>query len=174
MEILVAAISIILGGLIGFFISNHFHKKNEMFVRDMNNLLWSMEINILQSKYPNLFTSKDIFIKDYQNERPFNSDIPYVEEVRSESYKIIRGNVAKILIRFVDSGRNLWDQGIEIRNDLNNYRIPLFNEGFGWSSFDLEVPEDAPLGSQKITISMEDRVGNKNKQVLDYSIIKDE
>jgi len=172
MEILISAISIVLGGWIGFLISNHFHKKNEMFVRDMNNLLWSMEVNILQSKYPNLFTTKDIFIKDYQKEGPSNSDIPHIEEVRSESNIIVRGTIAKILIRFADSGRNLWDRGIEIRNDLNNYRIPLFAEGFGWDSFNLEVPKDAPLGSQKITISMEDRIGNKNKQVLDYIIIE--
>lgn len=171
MEIFISGMSIVIGGLIGYLISNHFHKKNELFVKDMNNLLWSMEINILQSKYPNLFTSNDIFIKDYQQERPADSDIPHVEEIRSESNRINKGAVAKVLIRFADSGRNLWDKGIEIRNGLNNYKIPLFTEGFGWSSFNLEIPTDAPLGSQKINISMEDRNGNKNAQFLDYTIV---
>ena len=172
MEYIMASINLILGGIIGYLISNYFHKKNSLFVTDMHNLSYSLEVNILQAKYPNIFTSNDIFIKDFVPERPTDPDIPHIVEVRTETIKIERGNVAKFLIRFADAGRNLPYFGTEIRNDLNSYKIPLFSEGFAWFSYDLEIPNDAPLGRHKVDVLMKDLAGKQNKQFIEYVIIE--
>ena len=164
-------ISLLLGGIIGYLISSHFHKKNEVFVKDMHNVVNSIENIYLSSKYSNIFQSPSSFVKYYTDQRPSDRDIPHLQEIWCESNKVKPGEKLFLLIRLVDMGRNLSTRsGVEIRNKLNNYNIPTFYEGFGWISCNIDIPTDAPKGQQKINIKLEDRIKNKNTQEFDYVV----
>lgn len=173
-EVIIATISVISGGLIGYLISYFFYFKakrgNEIFIKDFHNISHSLEQVFMHAKYPTIFDSTRNVKIDFSNKKPRNTDIPSIAYFLSESKNIKRGKKRKILARFVDLGRNLPTDGIKIINHLNKYSIPLSWEGFGWGSFEIEIPKDAPTGRQKVTIKLEDTLKNKNSYDYEYNI----
>ena len=71
-----------------------------------------------------------------------------------------------------NSGLNLLvPSGIEVRNKLNNYNIPVSHEGFGWCSCKVQIPLDSPLGVQKLIFYFKDLNDNSSSQEFSYKII---
>jgi hypothetical protein len=167
-------ISITFGGIVGFLIANHFYRKSKPFEQHMRSITHSIEEIYLSTKYPTVFQSQLSVRMDYRNLRPSNKDIPHLMEVCSETNKVRPNQELFILFRMIDEGMNLrLTSGVEVRNNLNNYNIPVIFEGFGWCSCRVKIPSDVPIGSQKLTFNFRDIAGNTNCQEYTYNIIED-
>jgi hypothetical protein len=163
---------IIFGGLLGYFVSAHFYKKGILFEKHMYNVSHSIEEIYLNTKFPSIFVSQHSTITSYYNERPSDKDTPHLSKVCSETNNIKRGKELFILFHMIDEGMNLpLQSGVRVTNSLNGDNIPINFEGFGWCSCNVDIPMDAPIGSQKLFFDFEDSIGNRNKQEYIYHII---
>jgi len=168
-------LTLLLGGLIGYLISNHFYRKSIPFVKHMRSVSFYIEEVYLSTKYPTIFQSNDSIKSSYLSQKPSNTDIPHLKMVCSETDKVQQGKDMFILFRMIDEGLNLsLTSGIEIRNNLNNYSLPISIEGFGWCSCRFTIPEDAPIGKQKLIFNLKDGKGNTNTQEYYYTIFEKE
>lgn len=169
-SVILSVLGIIVGAIISNLITKHYYKKSIMFEKDMRNLTASLEKIYMDSKYPSVFDTIGSFFQDFNDQAPENKDIPHLSEVCCESNIISRGREIVVLFRMVDLGRNFPSSGIEVRNKLNNYNLPIRSEGFGWFSCRLSIPLDAPIGNHVIAFTFIDRIGNKNDQEFTYTI----
>jgi hypothetical protein len=170
-DILLTTISLILGGLIGFITSNYFYKKTQPFEHDMRRLSNSLEQIYLQSKFPTIF-DPTAFVKDYSSQAPKNTDIPHLWTIRCEKNSVHPGEKLFIFFRARDMGVNLSSiNGTEVRNNLNQYNVPVVNEGFGWQSATAQIPHDAPTGVYKLQFTMKDSKNNIGNGEFEYVVI---
>ena len=168
--VLLALLSLILGGIIGFFTFQYFYKKTEVFEQDMRYIVDHIRQIYMNTKYPTLFQPQS-FVQKYSNQRPVDPDNPHLEEVRCETNVVPSGGTLFVLFHMVDEGRNLsLTQGVEVRNNLNLYCVPITQEGFGWLSCAAKIPEDAPAGTHRLVFSFKDAIGKSNTQDFNYIV----
>jgi hypothetical protein len=162
-------ISLIVGSLIGFFFSWYYFKKSETSSSWLAN---NLENVYLSGKFPEIFQNIKAFHKSYLNEAPRNKDIPHLMEIRCETNKVYPNSNFFLLFRLIDLGLNLlYAKGIEIRNNLNNYNIPVYKESFGWYHCNVNIPIDAPVGNHKLIFILKDSKDNKNTQEFEYTVL---
>jgi len=161
--------SLVIGGIIGYFIAYYFHKKQEPYSKHILNVAFDIEEIYIKTKYPNIFRL-DSFSIEYS--APQNKDIPYIRFLRCEKNTIYPGETIFILFRMVDNGMNFSMDGITARNSLNNLAIPITDEAFAWYSLKFKIPENIQEGNYKILFELEDNIKNKNKQTFIYTILE--
>lgn len=169
-NLLYSLLGIVLGAMFSFIITKHYYRKSSVTERDVVNLFYSLEKIYLNSKYPSIFDSSTSYRCEYQSPIPNNEDIPFVMTVCAESNMVEKGSGILVLCRIKDLGRNFYSNGVKITNKLNNYNIPFREEGFGWFSFYIDVPDNAPFGSQSIWIKLRDDLGNTSSSSFEYTI----
>lgn len=162
-------LGIIVGAIFSYIITKYYYKKSSVTEKDVINLFYSIEKIYLNSKYPSIFNSNTSYKRNYKNQNS-NNDIPFVMTVCAQSNLIEKGSRMLVLCRVQDLGRNFYSNGIKITNMLNNYNVPFDEEGFGWFSFYIDVPDDAFPGKQKICVDLVDSVGNTSSFIFEYII----
>lgn len=169
-NLLYSLLGIVVGAMFSFVITKHYYKKSSVTERDVVNLFYSLENIYLYSKYPSIFDSSTSYRREYQSPIPNNEDIPFVMTMCAESNIIEKGSRTLVLFRIKDSGRNFYSNGVKITNKLNNYNVPFREEGFGWFSFYIDAPDDAPSGSQSIWLELIDDAGKTSSSKFEYTI----
>lgn len=143
-------LGIVMGAIISYLITRHYYKKSSVTEKDVIGLFYSIENIYLNNKYPSIFSSPESYRRKYTRDKSQNADTPFVMTLCMQSNLVKKGIKSLALFRVQDLGRNFYSNGVNITNGLNNYNIPFSEEGFGWYSFYIEVPEDAPLGNQTV------------------------
>ena len=164
-------LGIVMGAIISYFITRYYYKKSSVTEKDVIGLFYSLERIYLNNKYPNIFNSPESYRREYTKDKLQNDDTPFVLNLCTQSNLVKKGTKSLVLFRVQDLGRNFYSNGVNIVNGLNNYNIPFVEEGFGWCSFYIEVPEDAPLGNQTVLIKLVDTRGNESSTTFEYFII---
>jgi hypothetical protein len=171
-DILLTTVSLALGGLIGFLTSSYFYKKTQPFEREMHRLSSTLEQIYFQTKFPSIFDNT-AYKKEYYTKAPKNTDIPHLWHVRCENSSVARGKNLLIIFQVRDNGNNFsLVNGTELRNNLNQYNIPITYEGFAWLSATVPIPKDAPLGVHKLRFTMTDSKKNIGTGEFEYTVMK--
>ena len=170
-EILLMAISLVLGGFIGFLTSYFFYKKGKVMESDMIASRYYEEEAFIRKEFPDLFPPSEKFFQRYQP-FPKQRDMPFIEQLRCVTEKVSVGGALEVLFRPADAGRNLRMSESMITNSLNQYSVPAIHKGWGWYFCKTPIPKDAPPGQQKLVFTLKDSKKNTNVVEFCYEILE--
>jgi hypothetical protein len=171
LNLVISLASLLIGGVIGFFINRYFYLKNKP---DQDAILYSLhqaELARIKSKYIELFDSPKSYVRDYLNIAPTNPDIPHLEELRCVSNIASRGNKLLILFSVIDEGMNFsLKKGIVLTDVTTGIDIPVVLEGRGLYSCKIEIPKSAHIGTHEVVFTLTDLGGKASKQTFTYMV----
>jgi hypothetical protein len=172
LEVVLSVVGLAGGGVVGYLVSRYFYDKSKAFEEAVHFAVSSFEDIYFAAKYPTLFRSPTAHVRDYAGERPADLDVPHLREVRSETNVVAQGGMLFILFRVIDEGMNLYlAAGVRARNNLDQYEIPVIQEGFGWMSATVPIPVNAPPGTHRLAFVFKDAAGKANTQEYSYVVI---
>lgn len=160
---------VLIGALVSFLITRHYYRRSSLSEKDVINLFYSIETVYLRSKYPDLFESPDSFTKEFDSPDKGNPDIPYMMTLKCSSESITCDSKNLVLFRVKDLGRNFFPEGVSITED-QGIALPFKIEGFGWFSFILVIPSNAPLGKKVVSFRLEDKDGNLSRSSFEFTV----